>query len=299
MKQNGFHASPNPATDYTAALERVNAWPTQEADQVVWPCQPQFLTHGQKTDRAIIFFHGYTACPDQFLQLGQQFHQRGYNVFIPRMQFHGLRDRLTPLHAKLTAEIITAQADEAVDIGQGLGEQVQVMGLSMGGIMAAWVAQNRADVARSMLISPAMAFYAIPYRLTWLVMRLTRLAPNRFRWWDPNRKGKVAYPPYGYPRNASKALAQLLRLGFIVRQQARQSRPAAQSIVVVTNAADPSVNHRAVLELAESWRQHHPAQVRLAEFSATQKLGHDLIDPHQPDARTEIVYPVLIDLMVR
>jgi pimeloyl-ACP methyl ester carboxylesterase len=42
-------------------------------------------------------------------------------------------------------------ADEVVDIAQGLGEQVSMAGISMGGVVTAWAAQNRPDIARPIL----------------------------------------------------------------------------------------------------------------------------------------------------
>ncbi|MFQ5436176.1 MAG: alpha/beta hydrolase, partial [Anaerolineae bacterium] len=152
MQLNKFASIPHPAADYAAdyleATRRIAAWPGNGTSNIIDPCQVQFLTHQDKAERAIVLFHGYTACPDQFYRLGTTFHNLGYNVLIPRMRYHGRRDRLTSSQARLTAATLVAVANDAVDIAHGLGRQVQVMGLSMGGVMAAWVAQNRADVER-------------------------------------------------------------------------------------------------------------------------------------------------------
>ena len=61
-------------------------------------CATQFLTHGKKTAHVIAFVHGYSNCPQMFMQLGQQFYALGYNVLIVPLPHHGLADRLTDVH---------------------------------------------------------------------------------------------------------------------------------------------------------------------------------------------------------
>lgn len=56
-------------------------------------CSSTLLTHGEKVDRAIVFLHGFTSCPQQFSQLGQEYFEKGYNVYMPRTPRHGIKDR--------------------------------------------------------------------------------------------------------------------------------------------------------------------------------------------------------------
>ena len=44
---------------------------------------------------AVLLFHGFTNCPQQFDELARRFHARGCNVYVPRIPHHGLKDRLT------------------------------------------------------------------------------------------------------------------------------------------------------------------------------------------------------------
>lgn len=296
MRLPQFHSQPDPAKDYDSATQRLETLKAQDGPDIIQPCRLQFLSHGHKTDQAIIFFHGYTACPDQFLTLGNLFFERGYNVLIPRMPHHGLNDRLTPIQANLKAEALVALADEAIDIAGGLGKTIKVMGLSMGGVLASWAAQQRRDVERAMIISPALGFQSLSYRWTRLIMWWALISPNSFRWWDPNAEANLPVPPYGYPRFSTRALAQILRLGFSVRDEAKKRPPAAKQVIMVTNANDQMVDQRPAAELVDRWRQRG-ATIRTCQFPANQQLFHDLIDPSQPSERTSIVYPILIDLM--
>jgi carboxylesterase len=64
----------------------------------------------------------------------------------------------------------------------------------------------------------------------------------------------------------------------------------------VTNANDNAVNNGLTTTVVNNWRDHG-ANLTAYEFATDQGLGHDLIDPAQPDARTDLVYPRLIDLI--
>src|SRR5215510_7192778 len=123
----GLVSRPRPAATYAEALERLAARHGQEATGHNPLCQTQLLTHGRQTERAIAFIHGYTNCPLQFARLAEQFHQLGYNTLTVLMPHHGLADRLTDEHRRLTAEELAAYADEVVDIARGLGEHVTLL----------------------------------------------------------------------------------------------------------------------------------------------------------------------------
>jgi carboxylesterase len=229
--------------------------------------------------------------------LGQQFYDLGDNVLIAPLPHHGLADRMTTEHAKLTAEELAAYADETVDIAQGLGHRVIMMGLSLGGATTAWAAQNRSDLDLAVIISPALGFKQIPTPLTAPAMNIYAALPDEFVWWNADEQAD-AKPKYGYPRYSKHALVQSLRLGFAIRALANRQPPAAKKMIVVFNANDTSINNELAMEFVKTWLAHH-ANLSTYEFDANLKLPHDLIDPTQPDQKIGVVYPQLIDLVNR
>ncbi|MDY0020153.1 MAG: alpha/beta fold hydrolase [Anaerolineae bacterium] len=285
---------PNPVQSYDEALQRIEGLRAQESSDMLAVCRLQLLTHDQKVERAIILVHGYTNCPQQFYALGEQFYDAGYNVLMVPLPHHGLADRMTEEHAQLKAEELAAYADETVDIAQGLGEEVVMMGISAGGVTTSWAAQNRSDVDLAVIISPAFGFKQIPTPLTAAVMNIYTFLPDEFVWWDPVMEGE-APPPHAYPRYSKHALVQTLRLGFATQAAARRAQPAAGKIVVVLNPNDSSVNNELTMDVAAIW-QAHGADLSTYEFEAELDLGHDLIDPTQPDQKIDIVYPRLIEI---
>jgi pimeloyl-ACP methyl ester carboxylesterase len=286
---------PNPAASYHEALERVEALRAQSHQASLHPaCQLRLMTHGQKQPRAIVLVHGYTSCPEQFAALGRRFHAQGCNVLIPLLPHHGLADLMTDAHRCLTAEDLACQACDALDIARGLGDHVTMLGLSGGGLITAWAAQQRADLDLAMPVAPAFGYRQLPTNLTALAMNAYLLLPNSYVWWDPKAQADPA-SGYGYPRFATRALAQLLRMGQAVLTAASRQPPAAAAILLVTNASDLAVNNDLTARVASLWRSHG-ANLHTYEFPASLELPHDLISGLPSEQAIEHVYGQLVAL---
>lgn len=285
--------SPQPARSYAAALARLAALQAQESEEINPLCRTQLLSHGQQTAQVIVFLHGFTNCPHQFHQLAARFYDAGYNVLNSRLPRHGLADRLTTTLAGLTAQELAAHTNRVLDIAAGLGAEITLLGFSLGGAMAAWAAQERADLHKAVLVSPAIALTPPQLRRQILVGNLLALWPNFFQWWDPVAKDGRTGPQHAYTRFASRSLAALLQIGSLVRSAAQHHKPAAQAILVITNASDTLIDHHVVDEVVAAWRRHG-ATVQSYQFPAEWQLIHDLMDPAQVEQQVERVYPQLM-----
>ena len=292
-----LQSHPQPVATYTEALERIAILRSQDSGAANPVGELQFLTHNQQTEKAIIFVHGYTNCPQQFKSLGEYFFALGYNVLIAPLPHHGLADRLTKEHAKLKAEELAVYGDQVVDIGQGLGKYLVMAGLSAGGNVTAWAAQYRSDLDLAVVMAPVLGYKQFPATLTPAVTRLFRTLPNFFCWWNPALKTDSGVP-HSYPRFSTRALAETLRLGLAVRKAAQRYPPAAARILMVTNANDASVHPIPISQLTDYWRSRG-ADIRTYEFAADLQLNHDFIDPGQHGAHPELVYPKLIELITQ
>ncbi|MDQ4076137.1 MAG: lysophospholipase [Chloroflexota bacterium] len=297
MKLDTLSIEPHPAATYMEAVERIRVLQSRDTSKVNPISRTKWMTHGQKVERVVVFFHGLTSSPQQFAELGARFYKLGYNVLIPRVPHHGLWERLTVAQAKLTAEELVELAKEAVDIAQGAGEHVTVVGFSMGGVMSAWAAQNRADVDLAVVISPGFGARVIPASLTSLVVRLALRLPNLFLWWDPRYREKLPGPEHAYPRFSTHAVAQTLRLGLMVLEQAQYSKPAAQSILVISVPNELAVSNVATQKILEAWRQHGKQSLYTYEFDSNLGIIHDLIDPDQVSQKVDVIYPILVELI--
>jgi len=279
---------------YHAAVDRLHQLQARETDEVNPLCRTQLLAHGYKTARVIIFLHGFTNCPHQFCQLAPLFYTRGYTVLVMRLPEHGFANRLTTALARLTAQAMIDLTNEAIDIAHGLGEHVTLFGFSLGGILAGWAAQQRADLDQAVLVSPAIGIRAISVRRRPLAAKLLTRLPNFFRWWDAVAKAARVGPAHAYPRYASRSLGALLQLGNMVQQAAPRSKPLVGTLHVITNPCDDVVDNTTVAAVVEAWRKQG-ANVQTHEFPATWRLIHDLIDPAQPAQQVARVYPQLLE----
>lgn len=259
-------------------------------------CQTNVLTHGSKVEQVIILAHGLTSCPLQYAELGNLLFEQGYNVLIPRLPYNGYADSETTDLKYLTVKELRDNSAVMVDIAHGLGEHVTYMGISAGGTMAAWVAQYRADVDRAILIAPA---FTIDRRLgpnaSRLVMYLLYLLPNimtqSFRRTHGSR--------FGYPGFATRGLATMMHFGFSIYDVALKTKPAVQSILTITNAADPAMNNAIVRSLIDRWQKRGLRYCEMYEFEASHQLPHDIIGSQQPQQHIAFVYPILLALITR
>ncbi len=290
-------STPNPVEDYQVALQRIDALKAQDDETINPKSYSQLMTHGYKTKRVVVWFHGYTNSPAQFTELGKLCFDQGANVFIPRAPYHGYKDRLAHALSKLTAEKLIAYADTAVDIASGLGDHIIVGGLSMGGVITAWLAQQRVDISRAIVIAPAFGGRVIPTSATRLFTEVMLVIPNLFRWWDPKSMDFTSEPLHAYPRFSTRGLAHIFRLGFAVQAMARQGEPHCPSIWMVTNANDMAVNNEISLEVAQFWSENAVTSIHAYSFPAELNLLHDLIDPLQPRQKVDQVYPVLMEMI--
>ena len=286
-----------PSRNYDEAMAAFAEVKAREASLNLHPrCPSTLLTHGQKTARVVIYFHGLTSCPAQGDALGARLFAMGYTVYLPRMFGHGEADPLTRSLADLTAEHLVDLGNESVDMAQGLGEEVVVVGLSAGGTIAAWAAQYRADVDTAVIVSPFFGPYVIPPWATHAATTLTLALPNLVLLWNPTENVSPQDEDYPFPRPATHALAQIMRLGRLVHEGAGKGPPAARTIAMLLNDADIAVSNALSHQLIALWAGHSH-QVALKTLPFPQHLPHDLINPREPTGDIEIVYAALIELM--
>ena len=279
--------------DALAAAQRaVNA----ETDAINPVCRTRLMSHGTRAAQSVVFFHGLTSCPRQFEPLGRILFERGWNVYIPRMPFHGYADRMTGDLARLRKRDLIAWAQESAEIAAGLGERALVAGLSVGGACAAWAAQNVASVDRALVIAPLLRTPAVPVRLTRPMAARFGLLPNQWRWWDPVLKDARSAPDFSYPRLATRAVAAALGLSLNVLDAANRRAPAARQVTLILNENDKVVDNPSIQELYDAWAEHG-ADARLHVFPRESGLTHDLIGAEHPEQRIDLVYPVLLDLI--
>lgn len=286
-----------PSGSYQESLRRIRVLRLSDGDDVSPDGRTIFMARGEQTPHAIVFFHGNTNSPRQFEALGKIFYDKGYNVLIPRVPHHGLKNRMTNDLARLTVLELIKVCNDTVDIARGLGHHVTVVGFSMGANMAAWIGQNRGDVDRAVIIAPFWGWKGLPAFFFKPFITLLYLLPDKFIWWDKKAKKALTGPTSSYFGFSTRAVAQIMDLGWSVMKQARRLAPKAASIVVITSGMDDAVDENKIDEVITDWRRHGQGNITRYKFDKSLGAFHDMIDPQQPYQKTSVVYPKLIELI--
>jgi esterase/lipase len=290
LRSGDLRSHPYPAADYRAAINQVERRQAAD-DRVVAPGgRTVLLTHGRRTPRVDVLLHGFTDSPSQFAELADSLYQRGDNVYVPRLPHHAERSGDARALAGLTAVQLRQTADSAVDVATALGDTVVVVGLSVGGTMAAWMGQHRAEVRRVVMIAPAFEAGRVPSRLEGFLINLTERLPNVTR-----RSAPDSARPDRNPGFATHALAEVLRLGKAVEKNADREPPKAAAFAFMLNDFDRTVSSGGSLKVAKEW-DAHGARVSVYAFPASLGMPHNVLDGREPGGQPALVLPEVIAL---
>jgi acetyl esterase/lipase len=271
-------------------LERIAA--AERADPAVNPAYgTRWWIGDERVATAVVLLHGLTNCPPQYDRLAPQLHERGHAVIVPRMPYHGYRDRMTEAIANLRAADLETAALRAITAAAQCGDRIVVTGISVGATLAGWLAA-RTRIDTGIALAPFCGLQGVPGGANDALGAALRAAPNRFGWWDP-RKKEAQDPPHGYPRFSTRAIGESLRISTDL--EPAQNGVHARRVVLAFNENDPVVNN------AHARRRFEPLRALGIELEEVALQGmppiHDLIEPQIPQEQTELVYPVLIDLI--
>ncbi len=281
-----------PASSYDEAMQKFDDWAADEEElNVLELCRSAVYGPGTSTEVSVVLLHGLTNCPEQYLEMAQEIADQGVNVVVLRAPLHGIGDesgkRIGDVSeaADLDAGDLTRWADTSVDIAEGLGGEVRVLGLSMGGATAAWIAQNRA-VDRVVAVAPALTLHGMPSVVDTAVLNLAPRLPHL-------TVGGSATLDHAYAGETIHGAAEMYRMSAAVRRDASNAPPETRDITVIVNPVDNQVDNTDIEDLAESW-EAQGAEVERVSLDFGVDLPHDVVDPGQPTGRTDLTWPVFI-----
>lgn len=272
-------ARPEPLASYAEAAKRIDAIQTAEANADLIPEADSIaLLAGSQVETSVVIFHGYTSVPRQFRLIAEGYRAQGYNVWVPRLPYHGERDRMTSDFSKLTAQGLRQFADESVDIAAGLGRHVVGIGFSGGGSLGAWSGVERLEVSQTVLISPLLHPLGYAEWQDRPLVRALRILPfDIYNWWDPAKKGSDI-EGYSYPRFSLKGIAALLSFAhWADAQAAGGTHPARSPVLLVRNDGDQRLdsayNERFVKRMAA------PERLTIFRIPKSAGLLHNFVSP--------------------
>lgn len=194
------------------------------------PDQRSFCFHHQKiTSKSFLLIHGFTACPYEMRELGEELYRQGHNVYGVRLAGHGTT---VADFAKAGASDWKKSAQQGLEISSLLGERVIVIGESMGGTLAAILGRDFPDlIVKLVLCAPAFKF-------------VNRMAPlARFslvRKLIPQNDMEIQYEwqlPYWYGMIPTSAVYELIK----VAQEGWWAGPELKAPTLIIHALDDRI----------------------------------------------------------
>ena len=240
-------------------------------------CRSQFLIQPQRATKVLLFFHGFTAAPYQFLPMGNVFRQAGYTVLAPLMPGHGQAgdwNATTPPPLPTDADVYKQFALYWLRQAHSIGDQVVVGGLSGGGTLAGWLAQERPqEIDRALLFAPYLS------SSNKMLDLFINLANSYVKWPVP-----AGTPVIGYEGFQVTALRTLLRLGAEVLDRSAQQNSAP--MFIVSTEADRAVSntdHRTLFENTlkrqpKTWYHIFDRVLNIPHTMMTQFEGNDWVN---------------------
>lgn len=226
--QNTVHQDPR----YLAGLNAWRQFKTQQ-DQV---CAPMYDATEkllpQRARTSVLFLHGLAVNPFMMRTWVQYFADRDMNVIAPRFAGHSTMD--SSLMDKATYKDWLKQARESLRIARSLGDQVLVVGFSLGGLLATRLALESPELVDGLvLISPALA-------LTRGASMMARMG-SWFNLGLSDGAVSMSRPDCGQVRVSGKAGTEILKLQQQTMKTYQLSSLPDRTIVVLS-AADEVVD---------------------------------------------------------
>ena len=124
------------------------------ADAVRDGCQPRMMEHEEPTEKAIVLVHGLTDSPYFMTAIGDYFFTTlGYNVYLPLLHCHGLKEPKGMEGVKL--DEWKSNVNFALDVAASKANQVAIGGLSTGGTLSFYAAATNPKIGGTLYLFSA------------------------------------------------------------------------------------------------------------------------------------------------
>lgn len=282
-----FPVTADPAPTREAALAKLDALNALDTAEYAPACASALLEPDGDAIATIIVYHGFTNCPNQFLEAASCMRALGFRVLIPRQPFHGRTDVLNRDMSKLEVADLTAHVATTVDIAAGFGDPIAISGLSGGGVLACWAAVTRPEVDHVLVVAPAVEPTGIPAPLGRLMTRFRSAIPKYYFWWNPKKKADLGESPYVYPGFPLPGIIPYVHLGLYMADGYMAPGPRPAYAAMLANPGDFAVSAKGASRLFH--RVFAPSREHaVREYTIEKELGwwHDFVDPNGPHVGT-------------
>lgn len=234
-------------------------------------CAPQIIQHDQVAENAVVLIHGLTDSSYFMKAIGQEFYRNGFNVVIPLLPGHGLKDPEKKINSVNLAEWQN-EVNFAVDCAKKLGKRVSIGGLSTGGGLSVWKASvNPDDITGGLFLFSAALdiggqFGDVAERL----LRFSPLVSVVDAVQDRVQQGLIGDNPYRYARMDTNGAAKLSELIKEIEDRYRNKLKYSdinQPVFIAHSEADKAAD---IAEL-DVFFKNHPRKDNIQFFRIPKK----------------------------
>ena len=187
-------------------------------------CEPKIMLQDPPTEKAIILIHGLSDSPFFMEAIGKRFYQWGYNVFIPLLDGHGLKnlDKFKGFKLETWIENVNFAIQEAQNKYQS--KIISIGGLSKGGALSIWKILNSPTEINGgiFLFSTALHLAGKVGKLKETLLRTPIILPIAVFLEDQFGRKLIGEHPYRYSRIDKKGASELSRLIDAIDRQVQK-----------------------------------------------------------------------------
>jgi pimeloyl-ACP methyl ester carboxylesterase len=172
------------------------------------------------------------------------------------------------------------------------------VGLSLGGLLAAYAARNRNEVAEAVLIAPFFQPNAIPEWVDAPFDAAMRALPDVYSWWNPAKHEAEVRGTWAYPKFSLKAIAAMIALRRQLEHHPAGRDNRAARVRLVVNDHDIAVRNDVARKLTDELFRDLAQEVDTAVLEDSLGLTHDVVEPNggnrdRMDVVREHLWPLL------
>lgn len=224
-----------------------------EPDAIRLGCEPQIMIPDQPSTKAIVLIHGLTDSPFFMKAIGEYFFKWGYNVLIPLLDGHGLKNpqKLKGISLKKWINNVDFAIQEAQDRYQS--QVISIGGLSAGGALSVLkMFDSPQDITGGVfLFSAALDIGSVAGDFIEKLLRTPIISPILANLEDEFSQDLIGDNPYRYSRmdnDGAKELSKLIKeIDYYI--QNHQQNNLNQPIFVAHSEDDSAADIRALEEL--------------------------------------------------
>ena len=210
---------------------------------------PYILHHGDKQANVVVLIHGLSDSPYFMRAIASELYVKGFNVVVPLLPGHGLKQADNDMEDDQLAERWQAHIARVMKLAPALGNKIFTGGFSTGGALTVDYYLSHPDsLSGILLFSGALALSDNAESMSrfWGIKWVAKIVDGSYETDGPN--------PYKYPSVAGFAGLELMDIIDSIRARLEEGKTVSVPVFAAHSAADettPIKGVRSLLEQAE------------------------------------------------